>query len=337
MALSPEKAHDLAVLHRVGLSRYSTSVVHRVLALLNRTEKAAVLRLAEATLTDNNRLRTEQLLAEIQAIQAAGWVEIRNRLTTDMMDLAANEAEFAQRLLGIRFVQAGIFTGAPAFDQVIAAVMARPFSGRVLKDWIAGAEAASAEKVREVIRQGVVEGQPIDQMVRTLRGTKALQYRDGVLETSRRRAETLVRTAVTHVSNVAAQTTWEQHADVIEGVIWTSTLDMRTSSVCQARSEKVYPLDSGPRPPAHPNCRSVMRPKVAPIPGVEPFNPPSYAEWLRGQPAEVQDDILGPSRGALFRRGGMQVDRFIDRAGHVLTLQQLRTRDLEAFRKAGLD
>jgi SPP1 gp7 family putative phage head morphogenesis protein len=335
--LTPEAQHTLAVQHRIGLSRYSTAVVRKVLALLNRTERAAILRLAEASLTDFGRLRTEQLLAEIGAIQAAGWVEIRSRLTGDLRAMAANEIEFAQRLLGLRNVQAGIFSGAPTLEQVVAAAMARPFSGRILRDWMAGAEAATTEKVREVVRQGVVEGQTIDQMVRNLRGTKAQQFRDGVLETSRRRAETLVRTAVTHVANVAHQQTWEQHADIVEGLIWTSTLDMRTSSVCQARSEKVYPLRSGPRPPAHPNCRSVMRPKVAAIPGIAPFNPPSYQEWLRGQTAEVQDDILGPSRGALFRQGGLAVERFVDHAGKVLSLDALRQRDLAAFRQAGLE
>jgi SPP1 gp7 family putative phage head morphogenesis protein len=337
MALTPEQVHDLAVSHRIGLSRYSTAVVRRTLAVINRTEKAVLARLADAGLTAFQRLRDEQLLAEVRTIQVAGWAEIRRRLTTDFAELAANEVEFAQRLLGVPVVQVGVFSGAPTLEQVIAAANARPFSGRVLADWFIDAERATVARVREVIKQGIVEGQTIDQMTRALRGTRAMQYRDGLLETTRRRAETLVRTAVTHVANVAQQQMFEANADIVLGVIWTSTLDLRTSSVCQARSEKVYPINSGPRPPAHPNCRSVMRPKVAAIPGVAPFTPKSYSEWLKGQDAEVQDDLLGPTRGALFRRGGLDVDRFVDSKGQTLTIEALRKRDLDAFRKAGLE
>lgn len=63
----------------------------------------------------------------------------------------------------------------------------------------------------------------------------------------------------------------------------------------------------------------------------------TYQEWLSRQPPEIQDDILGPTRGKLFREGGLKLDRFVNREGDELTLDELRERNREAWRKAGLE
>jgi hypothetical protein len=58
---------------------------------------------------------------------------------------------------------------------------------------------------------------------------------------------------------------------------------------------------------------------------------PTYDDWLRQQPESVQDDILGPTRGKLYRNGDFTVDRFTDPTGQEYTLDELRKRDREAF------
>jgi SPP1 gp7 family putative phage head morphogenesis protein len=63
----------------------------------------------------------------------------------------------------------------------------------------------------------------------------------------------------------------------------------------------------------------------------------SYQEWLAGQSAEFQDDVLGKARGALFRRGGLSLDRFVNRAGDQIPLSELARVEREAFARAGLD
>jgi len=62
----------------------------------------------------------------------------------------------------------------------------------------------------------------------------------------------------------------------------------------------------------------------------------TYQDWLKGKPAAFQDDVLGPTKGKLFRDGGLALDRFVDRKGHELTLQELRQKEAAAFKKAGL-
>lgn len=62
----------------------------------------------------------------------------------------------------------------------------------------------------------------------------------------------------------------------------------------------------------------------------------TYGEWLRRQPAEFQDEVLGKTRGALFRRGGLDVGSFVDASGKTLTLAELRDAEAAAFRRAGV-
>ncbi len=63
----------------------------------------------------------------------------------------------------------------------------------------------------------------------------------------------------------------------------------------------------------------------------------TYEQWLKRQSASFQDDVLGPSRGKLFRQGGITLDRFVDNTGKEYTLKELKRRDREAFKEAGLD
>ena len=63
----------------------------------------------------------------------------------------------------------------------------------------------------------------------------------------------------------------------------------------------------------------------------------TYQEWMKRQPASFQDDVLGKTRGALFRRGGLQLDQFVNRAGDELPLRELARRHAQAFRAAGLN
>ena len=202
-----------------------------------------------------------------------------------------------------------------------------------LTAWIGRTEEAAARRVRDVIRQGYVEGRTVDQMARQLRGTRANGFKDGLLEVDRRGAEAIVRTAVTHTSNVASQEIYKSAGDFVEGWEFVATLDGRTTLTCASLDGKVYPIGKGPMPPRHIGCRSIPIPRLR---GMGPTPRTSYAEWLRRQPAAAQDDILGASKGRLLRNGGLTVDRFTDRTGRVLTLDELRRRDASAFANAGL-
>lgn len=55
----------------------------------------------------------------------------------------------------------------------------------------------------------------------------------------------------------------------------------------------------------------------------------TYNEWLKKQSKAFQDQVLGPTRAEMFRKGEISLDKFVARDGDVLTLDELRRKGLE--------
>ena len=351
-----EQLADEAISHSIDLTRYSNSVIRRIIALLNKTDRdlanqitAALDRLPSESFTVE---RLDALLQSVRQTNAVAYQQVSQLIETELKDLVQYEAAYQYQLFASTLpVQVSV--ASVSVGQVYAAALARPFQGTLLREALAGLEANKARMVRDAIRIGFVEGQTIQQMVQRIRGTRALQYTDGLMETSRRDTAAMVRTAVSHTANFTRNEFYKQNNDLVKGIKWISTLDGRTSAVCRARDGEVYPIDSGPRPPAHWNCRSSTTPVIrswkelgidlpesakstrASMDGQVPEDM-TYQDWLRKQPVERQDDILGKTKGKLFRKGGLTLERFVDRNGRELNLTELRAKNAAAFAKAGL-
>jgi SPP1 gp7 family putative phage head morphogenesis protein len=351
-----EELFDRAVSHQIGLQRYSTATVNKIIALLNRVDADIVRQIEKYDPTELGpsaaQKRLDKMLDAIRVLLRDSYSAAGRQLRKDLLELAEYEADFQLRLLA----DAMPFewdTVSPSPSMLKAAVDSRPFQGAVLKEWVKGLEDGAFRRLRDSIRIGVTEGETIKQIVKRAVGTEGFRYKDGVTEVSRRSAETMVRTAVNHVATRAREDLYKANADLVKAVRWVSTLDSKTSAVCRGRDGQTYPPDKGPRPPAHPNCRSTTVPvlkslrelglKVDDVPegtrasmdGQVPQGM-SYSDWLRTKSAAFQDDVLGPTKGKLFRKGELTLDRFIDTTGREYTLDELRKRDAEAFRKAGL-
>lgn len=63
----------------------------------------------------------------------------------------------------------------------------------------------------------------------------------------------------------------------------------------------------------------------------------TYSQFLKRQSAQFQDDVLGATRGALFRRGSLSLESFVDESGATIPLSELARFHAKAFRAAGLD
>lgn len=57
----------------------------------------------------------------------------------------------------------------------------------------------------------------------------------------------------------------------------------------------------------------------------------TYEQWLSRQSRSFQDEVLGPTRGRLFRTGRISLDKFVDRRGNELTLADLEDLVPDAF------
>jgi SPP1 gp7 family putative phage head morphogenesis protein len=386
LATANEIYFDAAIRHQIGLRRFSTTEIKRMLTLLQRadadlTEKlrARLGRVSEASRSDFTSDRLKALLADVKVARVEALRELKTQTKGTMYSLGKNEVVFEQKMIQSSVpVELSFATVSTA--TIKAALFSQPFQGKMVTDWFTDLTKSDIRRLTQTIQLGVVEGQTTDDIVRSVIGTRANGYTDGILSTTRREAEAVVRTALNHTSNAARETVWDNNADIIQNLRWTSTLDGRTSAVCRARDGEVYPIDSGPRPPAHPNCRSIM---VAVLDGVgivgkRPFvadirtpderetdfralakeqgvsigdvrsawadkvigrvpSETTYQQWLTRQSAAFQDEVLGKTKGALFRRGGLQLDQFIDRAGNELSLEQLKATTPWAFDAANID
>lgn len=360
MATANEILQDAAIEHQIDLTRYSGSVVQRMVALLNRVDSRLAAELAEALDGGGTQYSTERIAALLETVNqliTSVYADFGGELDAELLALAGFESSFQAAVITNALpavVSEVLVLSTVSAEQVHAAAMARPFQGRLLREALGDLEESKKARIRDTVRMGIVEGKTAPEIVRELRGTKAQAYADGLWQIDRRSAEAVVRTAITHTANYARQAVAEANPDLITKVQWVSTIDGRTSAVCRARDGQTFPVNSGPRPPAHWNCRSSTAPVMvsawealglsksdidpgtrASMDGQIPAKT-TYQDWLRGKPAALQDDILGPTKAALFRDGGLTLDRFVDRAGNELTLDQLRDKYADAFNRAGL-
>ena len=353
----PELLLNASVHHQVYLERLKAGETRKVREFLQQVDRELRKRLLmRAEISAYRRAKLNRLLDEIDDLLSRLYGAQLETITADLRDLADYEAGFEVRAL--QEVVSGVQLAAPAAATVWAAATSDPMSvrgaqgGKLLKPFLKDWSAGEIEAVKNRIRQGAFERQANAEIVRSIRGTKALNYRDGLLETTRRHAQAVVRTAVQHVASTARFQAWERNSDIVTGYRWVSTLDSRTSAQCRSLDGRTFKVGKGPKPPIHIGCRSTT---VAELDdGLDfldrdatrsseegPVNADlTYYEWLKRQPAAFQDSTLGSTRGRLLRQGGLSASRFselqLDRNFKPLTLDEMRALEPQAFERAGI-
>jgi hypothetical protein len=356
-----EYLRDEAISRAVDLAQYSNGSVRRMLALLNRTDadlmralQDALEKLPPESFTVD---RLDALLQSVRWLNAQAYQQVGQALTEELRKLTEVEATYQFELFSRAIppqVVASVGIAQVEAAQVYAAAMSRPFSGRLLREWSQSLEADRAARIRDAVRIGYVEQQPIPEIVRRLRGTRARGYADGLMEAPRRHLEAIVRTAVSHTASTVRDSFFDRNSDLIKAVQWSSTIDLRTTEICRLRDGlkftpdthkpigHSYPWGSGPGR-AHWNCRSSAVPVTkswrelgidaddatdaerASMDGAVPAAT-TYLDWLAKQSAGRQDQVLGPERAKLYRVGKLGLRDMYDHKGRWLTLDELAAR-----------
>lgn len=360
-----ERMRDEVLAHLVDLHRYANSEVRALMRLLNAADTDLFARLLAAlsnmSATEFTVQRLTSLLAGVWEVNEAAYRQAAQRTATEMYALTEYELAHQQSLFrDLLPTEIEVF---PAQAQAVyAAAMAQPFRGRLLSDWFATLAAQRQVRIETALRIGYVSGRTVDEMVRELRGTRAQNYEDGLLQIDRRNAEAVVRTATAHTAQFAREAFYKTNEDLISEEQWVSTLDNRTTEMCQIRDGLIYtspehrpvghrvPWLEGPGA-LHWNCRSTSVPVIDSAKELGLELPPlerasmdgvaapgtTFRDWIERQSAARQNDILGPTRGALLRKGELSFERFFNDKGAFLNLDELRAKDAAAFRRAGVD
>lgn len=286
--------------------------------------------------------RLNKLLRDLEEALAGLTGDWQTKLTEDLKELAAYEAEWNVKTLTAN-VDAEFVT--PTAEQVWAAAEFQPLAlndkpvdfTKLMDGW------GETEVARLVtgVKMGFVQGQTTRQIVKNVVGA------GGLADISERNAATVIRTALSHVSNEARNETYRQNDDIIEKYEIVATLDSRTSTICRGLDGQEYEIGKGPIPPFHPNCRTTTAPIISSEfdfldkgakraakgadGGTQVSADTTYYEFLKQQPAWFQDEALGPVRGKIFRNSGISLEEFrvisVDGFGNPLTLKQMAELD----------
>lgn len=297
---------------------------------------------------------TTPSLKEIQGV-VMGWqqsisITLPEIFTASAVALAVHEAGFIYSLADKKRPE---LDGEKLFNKI----RKLPYAEGQLIDLIFPNIAEGVRKKAEyVIRDGIYQGQATQQIIQRIKGTKKLNYSDGLLHQTRNAIDAEVKTARAHVSNIAYLDTWK--ALGFEYTKDVATLDGRTSLGCAAKDGRIQQIGEGhQKPPYHRRCRTVQIgcDKEGDLEGVRPFvadNRPvknipkdqrdgkigqvdantTYKEWFDRQDESFQKEWLGSSKYKLYSEGGFQIDKFVDPLnGKPFTLSELKVLDVKTF------
>jgi SPP1 gp7 family putative phage head morphogenesis protein len=388
----------------IDLNRFSNSVARRVINAYNDIIIDAVnqLRTIDELAAPVKAARLRGILAQLKD-SLGTWAGDSTELTAlELQGIAQLQSEFVSEELrkalpaGARnivntveispqFAQSVVTTDPTQLnvvalsDDLFAAVQGAPqtFSltaaqgatitlpnGEVVSKAFRGIAVDQAERFSQVVRQGLLTGEPTPAIAKRLIGS--LQFGERA-KTVREIAAAggqataiadnqivaLVRTSINQVANTASQQVYEANQDITKKYRYVATLDTRTSAICRALDGKVFEYGKGPTPPQHFNCRSTTVPVIdykelgfdPPPPGRRaaqggqvPANT-SYGKWLYDKmPGESKADVLARQQQALgskapyFRKladkygADAAIAKLVSKDGTELTLDQLRAR-----------
>lgn len=268
-----EQLQDRIIRHLLWLTRLSTQEANQLLEQLNRElipeltgiTAAGVNRLkemaGEASLITRQQARELQTLSNsLNTATVAFMSRVRTSLFDRLVEIARNEVDFELNLFRKTIPIEWNFSQ-PSEDQLRNIINTQPIpfnkGGKALtiREWFDNLSDTTVELINGQIRQGLMEGESIDQIMRRIRGTRAQNYSNGVLQTTRNIAEGIARTGVIYSSNQATNAFYRENSDLIKGIKIVVTLDSRTCETCMwYDANNPYELENHPTPPFHVNC-----------------------------------------------------------------------------------
>ncbi len=336
---------ETIISHQIWLQRLGTQTASLSIPFVNKMRaevRDAVLKFGDDARTVK---KLNKMLASLDGVLSDVTGDWKNTIEKSLREIADYENKWFIHTLQDN-TKAKTFITAPTAEDLWARIKFAPLALSnapvVLNDLLSGWGDNERNRLLRGVQTGFVQGQTTRQIVSGVAGA------GGLADISERNVMTVVRTAVSHVSNTARDEVYSSNNDIVQKYQWVSTLDSRTSTVCKSRDGQKYVIGKGPMPPAHPNCRSTTIPIIeddfldfldggavraarGANGGTQVDASTSYYDFLKQQPAWFQDEALGPVRGKIFRNSGISPEEFrvisVDGFGRPLTLQQMADLD----------
>ena len=285
-----------------------------------------------ADLDDITNLR--QLLALERAIKRTiegqtGWAA----LESELFDVAQYENEFIANWSGLADAAPNETVERLANSTFMVLRSGDQFDSGLWRTFVDANIENQARQVNNIVRAAYATGAP----ARLVRQQISNLY-DGVLS---RHAETLLRTGYQHYAQVGRRAFIQANRDVIGKEVPLVVFDSRTSDVCisvAARyGKKGWPAGDSPvgYPPYHYRCRTQILPlgkdeeldgkrTARGAEGGKQINADTTIDaFVRSQPRAWQDELLGPRRAELFRKGEIELRNLTNAQLEPLTLPEI--------------
>lgn len=335
------QVNDAVTRHQIYILRYGNGLFKDLVPYLEKAIKVAKLALFDLGDGYSQELRIKQLQDDLSAI----YKEMHDRGIDLFSSFANYEASFNEKLLN-QETKPDVGVQSANVDDIATRPLKLEVGQGTQSINITGALQSLGIKQSADIISEIHLGSANDENINDI----AKRIDDGVTK-YKQQLQSVALTLTNHVATEARLDTFKANSDILDGWRWVSTLDSRTSAICQARDQEILPLDSPIKPPAHYRCRSTLVPVIKkqyavdvdfkrPAVGVDGTQQvsakTSYQDWLAKQPSSFQKDVLGPTRAKLFKDGNLTLDKFIDSDGNTLTLDELKQKEPQAFKRAGL-
>lgn len=147
---------------------------------------------------------------------------------------------------------------------VYVAAVTEPMQGKVMSQWANELQITDKIRVSAELKTSWLAGENVNKAANRLRP---------ILKLSRNNLASVTRTYYGHLAADTRNAVWRENSDIIEGVVWESILDNRTTQdICGPRDQTKYTLDGEPIKhglqwlggpgQAHWNCRSTSFPTI---------------------------------------------------------------------------
>jgi SPP1 gp7 family putative phage head morphogenesis protein len=314
-----------------------------IVKLLQNLEKELIAKVADGV-SDWSKARIAKQLSEADAVirryydDAAG---IARDTTTSVAQVSASATTDSLLMsVGNQVAMAAIPTA--SYLETLAGNTI--IQGATQSAWWSRQSEDTAFKFQSAVRQGLVGAETTPQIVKRVRG---------VLDISKRNAETLVHTSVQSVANTTREKVMQDNSDVVAANEYSSALDRKTCLVCGSldglRWKNVTNKPIGHSVPYSPptrhfRCRCSMVPvlKTWKELGINMDELPdgtrasmegqvtdkTFEDWLKRKTESdptFADRTLGKGRAELWRNNKITMDQMIS-GGKPLSLSELKAK-----------
>ena len=156
----------------------------------------------------------------------------------------------------------------PKNKVIVKRAASKTYQGKRISTWVNREFNHNSKKVNQILTNGFVKSIPKPEIEAEIAK---------LTNRSRRDVRTITRSSFMHNAAEAKETVFNINPDIVEGAVWISVLDNRTTPLlCGVRDEKLYDNERNPVGHAFPwgagpgrlhwNCRSMSVPKLIGIP-----------------------------------------------------------------------